>query len=335
MKTKKQPEFDWSDPAKALATLRHLTGLHTQADQSDPDVSEESVDVLARDKFSLPLKVFRAAPSLSSATTHGEKPSGSPLIVLYFGGAFVLGNPIIMAPIARSLVKRFNAIVVAPTYRLAPEHPFPTGFEDGWDTLSWIAENASGVLRADPSKGFIVGGISAGGNISNIVTHLARDRALQPSITGVWLSCPGVRMAPKDADLLPEKYRERNLSRTQDECVNSVVTSPNMAKLAKVSLKPDPDSNLFAPMIWPTGSGECGHKGYPRTYSQVCGMDAARDEMLIFDDMLKNEGVPTRLEFYAGLPHCFWYPFKELPQSEKWEEKTLDGFAWLLDSSAT
>jgi acetyl esterase/lipase len=202
--------------------------------------------------------------------------------------------------------------------------------EDGWDTLSWIASNTA-ALRADPSKGFIVGGISSGSNITNVISHLARDKDLQPPITGVWLSCGGVRIAPKDAHLLPEQYQERNLSRMQDECVNSVTSSAGMEKFKKDALKADLNSRLFAPMIWSTEAG-LGHKGFPKTYSQVAGIDTARDESLIFDDILKVEGIPTKLDLYPGLPHFFFYNFRSLPQSQQWIHDTIDGFAWLLKS---
>ena len=303
-----------------------MVTLFDQADQKDPDVEEKIFHVPSRDGVSLPLTAFRAVGS--STTTDEGKPS-SPLVVLYFPGSFAVGSPTTMAPLARLLVKQFNAVVVTPTYRLAPEHPFPTGFDDSWDSLSWVAEHASGVLRADPSKGFVVGGISSGGNITNTITHLARDSGLQPPITGIWLSCIGVRLAPKDAHRLPEKYHKRNLSRSQDECVHSVVRPPALAKITSEALKADENSHLYSPMIWPTA---LGHTGFPKTYSQVCGMDLARDELLIFDDMLKSEGVTTRLDLYPGLPHCFFYSFKELPQSKQWEKDTMDGFAWLLGS---
>jgi acetyl esterase/lipase len=256
-----------------------------------------------------------------------------PIIVLYFPGGFIIGDQMALAPLARTLVKRFNVVVVAPKYRLAPEHPFPIAVEDGWDTLSWIAKNGESI-QGDPAKGFIVGGISSGGNITNVITHLAIENDLQPPISGVWLSCAGVRIAPKDAHLLPEKYQERNLSRTQDECVNSVTTSAGMEKFKKDALKADFDSRLFAPMIWSTDAG-FGHTGFPKTYSQVAGIDTARDESLIFDDMLKSQGTPTRLDLYPGVPHFFFYTFKDLPQSKQWEEDTMAGFEWLLSPEQT
>ena len=322
LKTWNPPKFDLSDPSKALAALRNLVSIQDQADQKDPDIDEQTFHAPSRDKFSLPLKVFR--PTTSSTPEANPNP---PLIVIYFAGAFTLGSPTTMAPLARILVKHFHAVVIAPTYRLAPEHPFPTAFNDGWDTLSWVAAHASSALRADPAKGFIVGGISAGGNIANTLAHLARDTALQPPITGVWLSCIGVRLAPKDAHLLPEKYRARYLSREQPECVNSVVTTPAMVKLMAEFVKPDVNSKLYAPLLWPEG-----HKGLPKTCSQVCGMEASRDEVLIFDDMLKGEGVETRVDLYEGLPHCFWHASKALPQARRWERDTTEGFGWLLGS---
>ena len=221
-------------------------------------------------------------------------------------------------------------MVVCPTYRLAPEHPFPTGIDDGYDALSWIAANATTSLRAEPSKGFIVGGISSGGNISNAIVHLARDNRLQPPVTGVWLCCAGARLATDDETKLPTKYRERLLSRTQDMSANGAGTDLGMAKMTQGCLKPDLNSRLFAPLIWTDDDG-FGHSGFPKTYSQICGLDPPRDESLIFDDMLKNQGVPTRVDLYAGLPHIFFHNFKDLPQSKKWMGDTVEGFKWLLE----
>ena len=290
-------------------------------DQKDPEVNEETIKVPARDGFELELVVYK-----SNKTNTGSKveASTSPLIVLYFGGGFIYGKPQTVAPLARPLVKLFNAVVVAPEYRLAPEHPFPTSVHDGWDTFSWIANNAT-ALGSNPDKGFIIGGISSGANICNPVAHIARDNGTKPPITGVWLCCSGVRVAPKLADKLPGKYRERLLSRTQPECVKEWA-SPGHEKV-KEGLKPDLNSELYSPLIWPN---EDGHKGFPKTYFQVCGMEPSRDEQLIFDDMLKSEGIATRVDLYPGLPHAFWLTYRGLPQSKQVETDIVKGFAWLL-----
>jgi acetyl esterase/lipase len=262
LKTFNPPPLDLSDNDKALAQLRGYVKHAEQQDRPDPEVAEESLYVPARDGYDLLLKVFRRA----TPSAENERGAISPLIVLFFGGSFILGNPTQMARLARSLVKRFGAVVVAPTYRLAPEYPFPTGMNDGWDAVVWIAENATTRLRTDPDRGFLVGGISAGGSIANVCTHLARDCQLRPPITGNWLSCPPVRLAPKDEDKLPEKYRERFLSRTQEECVNGPVLSPELVRVTRHFNKRDEDSELASPLMWPSG-----HHGMPRTYSQVCG----------------------------------------------------------------
>ena len=233
-----------------------------KSDQTDPDVAEETLHVAARDGSDLPILVFK--PSRRK-TADDEGASASPLIVLYFPGGFIYGHPRTLAPLARPLVKLFNAVVVAPSHRLAPEYPFPTSVNDGWDTFTWIADNAAS-LGANPSKGFIVGGISSGANISNAVAHIAHDNETQPPITGVWLCCSGARIAPKLADKLPEKYSSRYLSRTQAECITEPASNPGHEKI-KEGLKPDLDSELYSPLIWPTGAGH-GHAGLPRTYFQ-------------------------------------------------------------------
>lgn len=272
MQNYKQPDLDFDDQNELLDALRGYVTLQDKADKKEPDVDETTIQITSRDSHQLPTKVFRAASSNESVSNTGRA-----LVVLFFGGGFVLGSPTSMAELARSLVKKFDAIVLAPTYRLAPEWPFPVAVNDGWDVLSWVAKNAIDTLQADPSKGFVVGGVSAGANLTNAITHLARDQGLTPSITGNWLSVAGVRIRPDAAGELPQKYRERLLSRTQDACVNSSVIGPPLRKLFETSLRADINSELYAPLIWPT---ESGHRRMPRTYSQVCGIDTAREYVI-------------------------------------------------------
>ena len=58
-----------------------------------------------------------------------------------------------------------------------------------------------------------MGGISAGANISCVISHLYRDEQLQPPLTGIYLSIPST-MDPK---VVPEKYRHEHVSREQNK----------------------------------------------------------------------------------------------------------------------
>lgn len=101
--------------------------------------------------------------------------------------------------IARLLSRSHGLIVVDVDYRLAPEAKFPAPVFDVYDVVKWVAKNASSI-GGDLTKGFILGGISAGGNCSVLSPYMARDEGLQPPITGTFFACTG--MPHKLADLI-------------------------------------------------------------------------------------------------------------------------------------
>lgn len=221
-------------------------------DEKDPQVEENEISALGRDGHEISIRVW-TAKNKSNANTR------SPLIVLFFGGGYITGSPTQVANLARELVKQFNAVVAGPAYRLAPEHPFPASINDCWDSFKFIAANATSKFGADPSKGFVVGGISAGALAANVLAHLARDEELEPKLTGVWSSCGSAR--PPQAGELGQEYQDRLLSRTQKEVAADPLLSSEMQTLFLDCLKPDLNSKLSGPMVstaqvWSLGS-EC------------------------------------------------------------------------------
>ena len=71
-----------------------------------------------------------------------------------------------------------DAVVVSVDYRLAPEHPAPTPYDDAFLATTWLLDGADRVadeLGADARRAVITGE-SAGGNLAALVTLGLRDR---------------------------------------------------------------------------------------------------------------------------------------------------------------
>ena len=96
------------------------------------------------------------------------RPAGDSLATLVFihGGGFVIGDLDSYDYQCRVLCSRVGVTVVSIDYRLAPEHPFPAGAEDVLAAFDWVVANESGP--------FVVGGDSAGGNLSAVTAQARR-----------------------------------------------------------------------------------------------------------------------------------------------------------------
>ena len=105
-------------------------------------------------------------------TPEGQGPF--PMLMWYHGGGWVIGNVRTHDAICRHLARQAQCLVVSVDYRLAPEHKFPAAADDCYAATQWAADNAS-ALNGDAAR-LAVGGDSAGGNLSAVVSLMARDR---------------------------------------------------------------------------------------------------------------------------------------------------------------
>jgi len=96
-----------------------------------------------------------------------------PVLIYFHGGGWVLGNLDSHDSVCRALANRSEHLIVSVDYRLAPEHPFPSGLEDAYAAVCWIADHAL-ELGGDAAR-LAIGGDSAGGNFAAIICLRARD----------------------------------------------------------------------------------------------------------------------------------------------------------------
>ena len=88
--------------------------------------------------------------------------------ILYgYGGGFVMGSPYEDLTIAAPIAVQTGARVIIPDYRLAPEHPWPAGLDDGFAVYTALADEE-----------FAIVGESAGGNFALSLMVRARQAGL-------------------------------------------------------------------------------------------------------------------------------------------------------------
>jgi acetyl esterase/lipase len=172
-------------------------------------------------------------------------------------------------------------------------------------------------------KGFIVFGVSAGANISIAVSQLARDNALSPPLTGVALSIPPVF----DIYNPPEEYKSELIAYEQNKdapFLDLAITHQFVDAYGY-----DGNSKLATPFAGP--KDEWNFKDLPPTAFWVCGMDPLRDDGIIYDRVLKENGVKTQFTMYPGLPHGFWSFAPTMEISKQAVKDFVEGIRWLLE----
>ena len=161
---------------------------------------------------------FPDLPHVPTRDTHIPGPAGdipvriyqpetfgsAPVIVHFHGGGWVVGSLDSHDRVVRALAGRAGAVAVSVDYRLAPEHPFPAAPRDAIAATRWILASAA-ALGIDASA-VAVGGDSAGGNLSAVVSQALRGERLRPAFQ--LLVYPGTdltRSLPSHA-LFPDSY---------------------------------------------------------------------------------------------------------------------------------
>ena len=229
----------------------------------------------------IPVRIYRP---------EGDGPHG--VLVFYHGGGWVIGDLETHDRECRALCAGAGCLVVAVDYRLAPEHRFPAAAEDAFAALQWVGENAAS-LGGDPAR-IAVGGDSAGGNLSAVVSLMARDSG-GPALRFQLLVYPAVDARVVDA------YASRETNAEAPFLPWSAVEYFSAHYLSDASDgSPLRSDWRMSPLLADS------HAGLPPALVVTAEFDPLRDEGRAYADALEKAGVPVTYHCYDAMPHVFF-----------------------------
>ena len=219
-----------------------------------------------------------------------HRPAGSgsaplPVVVNFHGGGWCLGTPEQSGWLASRVAEQVGCVVVSPTYRLAPEHPYPAAVEDAWEVLQWVAEHAH-ELGADPAR-IAVMGDSAGGNLAAVTALMARD-AGGPALRAQVLVYPAVEMY--------ERYPSEEVNAHAP-----VLTSTGMRRFGHLYL-----GEAYGIEDWQASPlRAASHAGLAPALILTAFHDPLRDHGSRYETVLREAGTPVQLRDYGPGIHGF------------------------------
>jgi acetyl esterase len=215
--------------------------------------------------------------------------SSPPILLLFHGGGYALGDISTHDSMARFYCARAGAVVINVDYRRSPEHKFPAGIEDCYAVLHWAAARG-GELGANPAR-IALTGDSAGGNFSAALCLAARTRG-GPAIAFQALVYPAVDLTagakyPSRVTFGSGEYfiSNRDIAWIRDLYFNDPVR--------------DGQDVLASPLLAED------LRGLPPALVVTAGLDPLLDEGRLYHERLVAAAVPSEYHCFDGTIHGF------------------------------
>jgi acetyl esterase/lipase len=206
------------------------------------------------------------------------EPGGPPRgVVLHFhGGGFRLGCPESLGAYATALADRCGVAVVAPAYRLAPEHPFPAGLVDARHALTALRQSYDGPV--------ILAGDSAGGALAAGLAALAAEEDGRPP-AGLVLHSPWLDLTGSSRSL------------DSNAATDPLFSKASASQAAELYLQGHSPRDPMASPVFADVAG------FPPTLISIGQGEVLLDDARTFHEALQAAGVPSELLVLPAMEH--------------------------------
>jgi acetyl esterase/lipase len=237
-------------------------------------------------------------------TTPQQRSTPSPAVLWLHGGGYVVGSPKFEANGAGGLARELGAVVVAPAYRLAPEHPFPAGLDDSMAALRWMRSNPD-ELGIDTDRIAVIGS-SAGGGMAAAVAQRSHDEGIR--LRAQVLVYPML----DDRSALRDHAGRGRFAWTPES--NRFGWAAYLGRTPRMSDAPE----------YAAAGRRTDLTGLPPAWVGVGDLDLFYDEDVAYAQRLQEAGVPTELVTIPGMYHGADGVATKVPSMQKFRAATID-----------
>jgi acetyl esterase/lipase len=180
------------------------------------------------------------------------------------------------------IAQRCGLLAAMPSYRLAPEEPFPAAVEDVLASYKGLLD-----LGIDPAE-IVVAGDSAGGNLTLVLLQQLQRQGLPLPAAGLMIS-PGMDLSGR--------LRSHHINTYSDPMFNQYAMRQVISNYLQNDMKLLRDERV-SPL-----RGE--FEGLPPLFFLASTIEIFRDCSIYAARKADAHGVDVQCHIWKGVPHCF------------------------------
>jgi acetyl esterase len=263
-----------------------LDQLPAMMDWSAPDIAKIIDTTAPGPAGRVPVRIYQPTPGETAAR---------PVFVFFHGGGWYGGSIASHHPLCAWIAHQLQMTLVSVGYRLGPEHPFPAFTDDCVAVTQWVASSPTEI--GHPIDGIVVGGDSAGGNLSAAVAVDLRGRV---NLRAQFLIYPATDISktyPSEIEFSTGYFLEKA-----------------DVDLCKVRASPKPE-DWHHPRLSPLLAADLS--GLAPAVIVGVGLDPIRDQARAYAAALIQAGNRVSYHELPGLIHGCFCMRKELPVAQE------------------